>query len=84
MSDELPGDDATIAVVAHRLLNSVAVAAGAVQTLAESDGVLTVVQRADIADAALRHLDHLTAVLRDLVLGVPSTADAAALELTAP
>jgi hypothetical protein len=63
-------DDALLAVVAHGLLGSVAVCSGAVKTLiAHPD--LSPERRAEVLRMAEEQADHIAAVLRDLMRGLP-------------
>ena len=64
-------DDATVAVVAHALRNSVAIVETALRTL---ELALTDEQRAAVLGAALGQTVHIGAVLEDLVRALPDDA----------
>ncbi len=61
-------DDATVAVTAHALLNSLAVVTGTLVTLLETD--LPEERRRDLLSRALQQAEHVTGVLQDLVRGM--------------
>ena len=71
---DTPLDDATIAVVAHGLLNSLAVVEAGFRTLIDDALSLPPEQRDVVAAASLRHLDLVAGVLRDLTLGLSGDA----------
>lgn len=64
-SGELPEADATIAVIAHALLNSMAVITGTLATLI--DGQLPPDRVRDLLTRALAQSEHVTGVLEDMV-----------------
>jgi hypothetical protein len=61
--------DATIAVLAHGLLGSLAAISMALTALRENE--LSPDQRDSFLDVACRQTDHVSGVLRDLIAGVP-------------
>jgi hypothetical protein len=63
--------DATFAVIAHALLNSMAVITGTISTLMDAD--LPPARRADLLARALGQAEHVTGVLQDLVRGMNPT-----------
>ena len=63
--------DATVAVIAHALLNSMAVITGTISTLIDAD--LPPERRADLLARALGQPEHVTGVLQDLVRGMNPT-----------
>jgi hypothetical protein len=63
--------DATVAVIAHALLNSMAVITGTISTLIDAD--LPPARRADLLARALGQAEHVTGVLQDLVRGMNPT-----------
>jgi hypothetical protein len=72
---DLPEADATTAVIAHALLNSMAVITGTIATILESD--LAPARRIDLLHRALSQSEHVTGVLQDLVRGMnPRLVDA--------
>lgn len=74
-SDELPEADATVAVIAHALLNSMAVITGTIATMIDAD--LSPERRRDLLARALGQAEHVTGVLQDLVRGMnPGLVDA--------
>jgi hypothetical protein len=64
-------DDAVLAVAAHAMLNSVAVAYGAVEMVRSSPARLRPEQVEDLLDRALLQLDLVSGILADLVRGLP-------------
>jgi hypothetical protein len=64
-------DDAMLAVAAHALLNSVAVAYGSIQTVRGAGDRLTAHQTDDLLGRALVQLDLVSGILHDLVRGMP-------------
>lgn len=64
-------DDAILAVAAHALLNSVAVAYGSIQTVRGAGDRLTPHQTHDLLGRALTQLDLVSGILHDLVRGLP-------------
>jgi acyl dehydratase len=56
-------------VIAHGLLNSLSAVRGALSNLANPD--LPIAVREEMFAMALRHVELMTAMLRDLVLGLP-------------
>lgn len=68
MIDEGPEGDATVAVIAHALLNSLAVITGSLATLLDHD--VPDDRRRDLLLRALAQAEHVTGVLQDLVRGV--------------
>jgi hypothetical protein len=64
-------DEATIAVVAHALLSSLSVIMGAAHTLEERWDTLEAHQRVSLLGMISGQSDHVSGVLRDLVLGLP-------------
>jgi hypothetical protein len=74
-ADEVPEADATVAVIAHALLNSMAVITGTIATLLDAD--LPPARRDDLLMRALAQAEHVTGVLQDLVRGMnPGLVDA--------
>lgn len=72
---EVPEADATVAVIAHALLNSMAVITGTLATLIDAD--IPVPRRTDLMRRALAQSEHVTGVLQDLVRGMnPALVDA--------
>lgn len=72
---EFPEADATVAVIAHALLNSMAVITGTISTLIDAD--LPHERRTDLMRRALGQAEHVTGVLQDLVRGMnPSLVEA--------
>jgi signal transduction histidine kinase len=67
-ADDIPEADATFAVIAHALLNSMAVITGAISTLLDND--VPPPRRADLLGRALSQAEHVTGVLQDLVRGM--------------
>ena len=68
MQDEDGLGDATVAVVAHALLNSMAVITGTLATLI--DNPLPPDRRDDLLRRAFGQAEHVTGVLQDLVRGL--------------
>ena len=66
-----------VAVVAHSLLSSMAVIAGAADTLRERADRLSPEQTSQLLDMIGGQASHVSGVLRDLVLGLPADALAA-------
>ena len=64
-------DDTVLAVAAHAMLNSVAVAYGSVEMVRSAAARLTVTQVDDLLDRALTQLDLVSGILGDLVRGLP-------------
>ena len=64
--------DQTAAVVAHGLLNSMAVIAGAAATLRESWGMLDGKGRQELLSMIETQADHVTGMLADLARGLPA------------
>jgi len=64
-------DDAVLAVAAHAMLNSVAVAFGSVEMVRSSPTRLSPEQVDDLLDRALVQLDLVSGILADLVRGLP-------------
>ena len=65
-------DEATIAVVAHALLSSMSVIMGAASTLQDRWDALTLEQRNSLIGMITGQSEHVSGVLRDLVLGLPA------------
>lgn len=65
---DIPEADATFAVIAHALLNSMAVITGTLSMLL--DGELPSHRRTDLLNRALAQSEHVTGVLQDLVRGM--------------
>jgi hypothetical protein len=76
VDDDLGGtdSDAIIAVVAHSLLSSMSVVAGAAHTLEHRWDDLGPGRRADLLAMITTQSDHVAGVLRDLVRGLPADA----------
>lgn len=72
MSLEAYEDEATIAVVAHALLSSMSVIMGAASTLQERWDGLEPHQRTSLLGMISGQSEHVSGVLRDLVLGLPA------------
>lgn len=70
--DARPEVDQTAAVVAHGLLNSMAVICGAATTLRESWDELDAKARDDLLVMIESQGDHVTAMLADLARGLPA------------
>jgi hypothetical protein len=64
-------DDAVLAVAAHAMLNSVAVAFGSVDMVRSSAARLSPAQVGDLLDRALAQLELVSGILGDLVRGLP-------------
>lgn len=71
----MPEADATVAVIAHALLNSMAVITGTLATLIDAD--IPAERRGELLRRALGQSEHVTGVLQDLVRGMnPSLVEA--------
>lgn len=71
----MPEADATVAVIAHALLNSMAVITGTLATLIDAD--IPAERRGELLRRALAQSEHVTGVLQDLVRGMnPSLVEA--------
>ena len=68
---EVPEADATVAVIAHALLNSMAVITGTLATIIDAD--LPPDRRVELLQRALGQSEHVTGVLQDLVRGMNPT-----------
>jgi hypothetical protein len=68
---EVPEADATVAVIAHALLNSMAVITGTLATLIDAD--IPADRRIELLRRALAQSEHVTGVLQDLVRGMNPT-----------
>ncbi len=66
--------DATLAVITHGLLSSVAVLTHAMRTLLSFGDDLVVDQRNEILTVALRQAEYLHEVLADIARGLPGDA----------
>jgi signal transduction histidine kinase len=66
--DDIPEADATFAVIAHALLNSMAVITGTISTLLDNE--VPPPRRTDLLGRALNQAEHVTGVLQDLVRGM--------------
>jgi hypothetical protein len=64
-------DDAVLAVAAHAVLNSVAVAYGSVEVVRTASDRLSPAQVDDLLARALTQLDLVSGILGDLVRGLP-------------
>lgn len=64
-------DDAVLAVAAHAMLNSVAVAYGSVEVVRSAAHRLSAAQVDELLDRALAQLDLVSGILGDLVRGLP-------------
>src|SRR5688572_10532055 len=72
MSQPSESDETALAAVfAHGLLNSLAVATGAVSTLRRYDDALSADERGRLLDQANEHLNLAVALLEDIVRGLP-------------
>ena len=65
-------EEATIAIVAHALLSSMSVIMGAACTLEERWSTLEPHQRLSLLGMISGQSEHVSGVLRDLVLGLPA------------
>ena len=73
MPDELDAfADATTAVIAHALLNSMAVISGAASLLLEHD--LSPEDQRNLLTRVQAQAGHVTGILQDLVRGLPGSA----------
>lgn len=72
MTVEFQGADPMAAVVAHGLLNSMAVISGAAATLRESWEALDAGGRTDLLAMIEAQADHVAAMLADLARGLPA------------
>ena len=69
MEERFP--DQTTAVVAHGLLNSMAIINGAARTLRDSGEVLGAPQRAQLLSMIVDQAEHVAGMLGDLARGLP-------------
>lgn len=69
LGDAPESADGTIAVIAHAMLNSLAVISGATATMLERE--LEPEQRRELLERAHGQAIHVTGVLQDLVRGLP-------------
>ena len=68
---DLPEADATVAVIAHALLNSMAVITGTIATLIDAE--LPPERSRDLLRRALAQSEHVQGVLQDMVRGMNPT-----------
>lgn len=69
-----PGHSIDVAVVAHALLGSMSVVAGAAHTLQRSFDTLTPDERRAVLDRLVVQSDHVIGVLGDVARGLPAAA----------
>ena len=67
----LVGDDATLAVIAHGLLNSVSAIQMGAHALREGWDRMTEKQRADVLGVVADQAAHVRGVLQDMIRGLP-------------
>ena len=79
-----PASDATIAVVAHGLLSSLASVTSAITLLSETDGRVAIEQHRALCGAIQRQVAHVSGVLSDLVRGLPPETLRALDEIATP
>jgi len=65
-----PIDDATVCVLVHRMLNTVAVVVGAAWTLQEKGDRLAPTMRSEFVDMIVEHGELLSDQLHDLMTGM--------------
>ena len=66
------GDDATLAVIAHGLLNSVSAIQMGAHALREGWDRMSEKQRADVLGVVADQAAHVRGVLQDMIRGLPS------------
>lgn len=64
-------DDATLAVIAHGLLNSISAIQMGAHALRESWDVMTTKQREDVLGVLTDQAAHVRGILQDMIRGLP-------------